>query len=276
MMEIISFMAPPFLACLAIVAIHAYLGIHVIRRQIIFVDLALAQIAALGTTVGFALGIHPEKNLSYLFSFGFVLLGALIFAFTRTHKPRIPQEAIIGITYAVATAATILVADRSPGGAEHIKEILTGAILWINWDTLFKIIGVYIVMGGFHFIFRKRFIQLTEDFQTALQKGIAVRWWEFLFYTSFGIVIVLSVRVAGILLVFSFLVIPAAIASLFYSNNWIKTLLTGWIVGTLVSLLGLFVSYKLDFPSGPAIVCFLGLFLILAGLVKVLLPARNG
>ena len=275
MSEIIKFMAAPFVACLAIVSIHAYLGIHVLKREIIFVDLALAQIAALGTTVGFILGVHPENNWSYLFSFGFVLFGAAIFSLTRMREQRIPQEAIIGITYAVATAAAILVADRAPGGAEHIKEILTGAILWVNWPTILRIIVVYLIIGGFHYLFRDKFLLISENYQKAVEQKIAIGWWDFLFYITFGIVIVLSVRIAGILLVFSFLVVPAAISSLF-SNSWGTKLIIGWIAGMLGSVLGLYVSYTYDFPSGPAIVCFLGLFLILAGMFKKALTVKTG
>jgi zinc/manganese transport system permease protein len=277
MLDLIIFMLPPTVACLAIAAIHAYLGIHVLEREIIFVDLALAQIAALGTTVGFLLGIHVEDNLSLLFSFGFVFLGAAIFAMTRLRQQTIPQEAIIGIVYAVATAAAILVADRAPGGAEHIKEILTGSILWITWPAIWKILAVYVVVAGFHWLLRQRFILISENYERAVaEQGWWVKLWDFLFYISFGVVIVLSVRVAGIMLVFSFLVVPAAI-SMMFSKRWRTKLLIGWSAGALASLVGLYVSYKLDFPSGPAIVCFLGLFLILAGPLKVLLlrPARK-
>jgi zinc/manganese transport system permease protein len=271
-------MLPPMVACLAILAIHAYLGIHVLEREIIFVDLALAQIAALGTTVGFLLGIHLENDLSFLFSFGFVFLGSAIFALTRLRRQVIPQEAIIGIVYAVATAAAILVADKAPGGAEHIKQILTGSILWITWPAIWKILGLYTVVALFHWLFRKKFMLISQDYANAVAEyGLWVKFWDFVFYITFGLVIVMSVRVAGIMLVFSFLVVPAAISMLF-SKRWGTKLLIGWTVGVLSSLSGLYFSFRLDFPSGPTIVCFLGAFLILAGLLKAVLnkPARNG
>jgi zinc/manganese transport system permease protein len=269
MLELTIFMLPPLAACLTILAIHAYLGIHVLKREIIFVDLALAQIAALGTTVGFLIGIHAEDALSLLFSFGFVLLGAAVFALTRMRRQAIPQEAIIGIVYAVATAAAILVADRAPGGAEHIKEILTGSILWVTWPTIWEILILYVFVAVIHWIFRKKFLLISENYTDAVAEfGLWVKFWDFLFYITFGLVIVLSVRVAGIMLVFSFLVVPAAISMLF-SNRWLPKLLIGWAVGLLSSIFGLYFSYTHDFPSGPTIVCFLGLFLILAGLLKV-------
>jgi len=277
MLELILFMLPPLVASLVIVAIHAYLGIHVLQREIIFVDLALAQIAALGTTVGFLLGIHVEDDASYLFSFAFVFLGSAIFALTRMRRQTIPQEAMIGIVYAVATAAAILVADRAPGGAEHIKEILTGSILWITWPAIWKILAIYVIVAAFHWLLRRKFMLISEDYdRAAAEQGWWVKLWDFLFYISFGVVIVMSVRVAGIMLVFSYLVVPAAVSMLF-SKRWWTKLLIGWSVGMTASLLGLYFSYKLDFPSGPAVVCFLGLFLMLAGLFKVLLlrPARK-
>ncbi|NOZ57640.1 MAG: metal ABC transporter permease [Calditrichaeota bacterium] len=268
--EILSFMAAPFVATLAIVAIHVYLGLHVIQREIIFVDLALAQIAALGTTVAFMLGIHPEQSLSYVFSLGFVVLGAGLFAVTRVREQKIPQEAIIGITYAVATAAAVLVADRAPGGAEHIKEILTGAILWVHWADIARIAVVYVVVGLIHYFFRQRFTSLTDHYRTgALSRSD--RWWDFLFYLTFGFVIVLSVRIAGILLVFSFLVVPTSIAAL-YSKTWVGRLVFGWIVGVVVTVLGLYFSYVWDMPSGPAIVVLLGLFLIVLAAGRKWLP----
>ena len=268
--EILSFMAAPFVATLAIVAIHVYLGLHVIQREIIFVDLALAQIAALGTTVAFMLGIHPEQSLSYVFSLGFVVLGAGLFAVTRVREQKIPQEAIIGITYAVATAAAVLVADRAPGGAEHIKEILTGAILWVHWADIARIAVVYVVVGLIHYFFRQRFTSLTDHYRTgALSRSD--RWWDFLFYLTFGFVIVLSVRIAGILLVFSFLVVPTSIAAL-YSKTWMGRLVFGWIVGVVVTVLGLYFSYVWDMPSGPAIVVLLGLFLIVLAAGRKWLP----
>lgn len=275
MSEILIFMLPPFVACLAILSIHAYLGIHVLEREIIFVDLALAQIAALGTTVGFLLGIHVEDSLSFLFSFGFVFFGAAIFALTRMRHQTIPQEAIIGIVYAVATAGAILVADRAPGGAEHIKEILMGSILWITWPTILKIMVVYLLVAGFHWALRKEFLSITEDYeQAALEQGLRVKLWDFLFYISFGIVIVMSVRVAGIMLVFSFLVVPAAV-SMIFSKKWLTKLMIGWVVGLFASIFGLYTSYTLDFPSGPTIVCFLGISLVLAGFIKIVWIRKN-
>ncbi len=255
--EVLDFLAAPFVATLLIALMHVYLGIHILKREVIFVDLALAQIAALGSTVAFIIGLAPEGGASYLFSLGFVVLGALLFALTRVRRQRVPQEAIIGIAYVVATAASILVADRAAGGAEHIKEMLTGAVLWVRWSNILQIVVVYALVGTFHWVFRDRFVALTERYRSGVfQKGD--RFWDFLFYLTFGLVIVLSVRVAGILLVFSFLVVPTSISFLL-TGTFRRQMLIGWGVSAVVTVLGLALSYLLNAPCGPIIVVLLGL-----------------
>src|SRR5215218_526853 len=264
MLEMLQFMAAPFAACLILVGIHGYLGLHVLLRQVIFVDLALAQIAALGTVVAFLFGHQPGSAASFSYSLGAAVCGALIFSITRTrnHGSRVPQEAIIGITYVIASATAILVADRAPEGAEHIKELLAGTILWVTWPTVVKDLIIYTAVGIFHYVFRKRFITITEDPDRAYAEGWKVWFWDFLFYLSCGVIITLSVESAGVLRVFSYLVAPAIIA-LGSSNHWGSRIVIAWAVGFLASAVGLIASYKVDFPSGPAIVCSLGLFLLL-------------
>lgn len=265
MLEMLQFMAAPFAVCLILVGMHGYLGLHVLLRQVIFVDLALAQIAALGTVVAFVFGHPVGSPTSFAYSLGAAVLGALIFSITRTRnqeETRVPQEAIIGITYVIASATAILVADRAPEGAEHIKELLAGSILWVTWPTVIKDLLVYSAVGLFHYIFRKRFILLSEDPDRAYAQGLKVWFWDFLFYVSFGVVITLSVEVAGVLMVFAYLVAPAIIA-LGSSDRWGPRVAIAWAVGFLASALGLIASYQVDFPSGPAIVCSLGLFLLL-------------
>jgi len=266
MLDMLQFMAAPFAACLILVGMHGYLGLHVLLRQVIFVDLALAQIAALGTVVAFLLGHEVGSPASFGYSLGAAIVGALIFSFTRTraNESKVPQEAIIGITYVIASATAILVADRAPEGAEHIKELLAGSILWITWPTVIKDLVIYSLVGVFHYIFRKRFMLISEDPERAYESGMRVWLWDFLFYVSFGVVITLSVEIAGVLMVFAYLVAPAIIA-LNSSDRWGKRIGIAWAVGFLASAVGLIASYKVDFPSGPAIVCSLGLFLLLFG-----------
>jgi zinc/manganese transport system permease protein len=213
-LSIWDIMAPAFFECLILVGIHSYLGLHVLRRKVIFVDLALAQIAALGTTVGFLFGVMPGTTGAYWFSLSFAFIGAAVFSISRIRHEKIPQEAVIGLAYAIAASIAILVIDKAPHGAEHIKEILTGSILWVKWSTIFNAAIVYSLVGVFHYIYKDRFILISENPEEAYKQGISVRFWDFLFYVSFGIVITHSVGTAGVLLVFVFLVVPA-IASMY-------------------------------------------------------------
>jgi len=263
MTDMLSFMAAPFAACLVLVGLHAYFGIHVIERRILFVDLAVAQFAALGAVVGFAFGQHPGETGSTLFSLAFATMAAGLFAMTRVRIEKLPQEAIIGITFVVASAATILVADRAPEGAEHIKETLAGSLLWVTWPTVIKVLVVYIGIGVFHWFLRHRFMLISSDPDEAYERGWRVRWWDFLFYLSFGVMITFSVEIGGILMVFAYLVIPACVAILMHAGMRSR-LVVGWVVGVAGSGLGLICSYYIDLPTGPAIVVILGLFLVAA------------
>lgn len=262
MIDILQFLAAPFAACVVLVLILGYLGIHVLLREVIFVDLALAQIAAFGAVLAFYFGYEPESVHSFAFAFGAAAVGAAIFAFTRIRNARVPQEALIGITFVVASAATILVADRAPEGAEHIKELLAGALLWVSWKRVLGNALVCSLVGVFHYLFRKRFILISEDPERAFSEGMNVRWWDFLFYLSFGLVITLAVETAGVLMVFAYLVAPAIIA-ISTRTGWAGRLVVAWTVGLVASAGGLAASYRWDFPSGPAIVCSLGLILLL-------------
>ena len=263
MLEMFQFMAAPFAVCLILVGIHGYLGLHVLRRQVIFVDLALAQIAGLGAVVALARGHEPGTLASFCYSLGATVLGAFVFSLTRSrhHDSKVPQEALIGITYVIASAAAILVADRAPEGAEHIKELLAGSILWVTWPVVIKDLVIYSAVGVFHYVCRRKFILISENPEEAYRQGVNVRLWDFLFYLSFGVIITLSVEIAGVLMVFAYLVAPAIIA-LGSSDHWGKRIGIAWATGFLASAVGLIASYKVDFPSGPAIVCALGLFLV--------------
>ncbi len=274
MEQFVAIMLPAFLACLILTGIHTYLGLHVVSRGVIFVDLALAQIAALGSTFAFLIGYDPRSTAGYFYSLGFAFVGAAIFSLSRFKDNRIPQEALIGITFAVASSAAILIADRAPQGAEHVEQMLTGNILWVEYPTIWKTLAIYSAVGLFHLLFRKKFLLISMNHSEAERQGIAVRWWDFLFYMSFGFVITSSVAIAGVLLVFSFLIIPSVIGML-YSNRIGGRLVAGWISGTLVSLIGLCLSYGFDFPSGPAVVCTFGAFLILAALLRYVMLAER-
>lgn len=266
MLEALVFLAPPFAACVVLVGIHGYLGLHVLRREVIFVDLALAQIAAFGAVVAFLFGHRLGTPQALVFSLGATVVGAAVFSWTRT-RGRVPQEALIGITYVIATAATILVADRAPDGAEHVKELLAGAIVWVTWEHVLRSLVVYAAVGLVHYLLRERFILITENPDEAERRGWSLRRWDFLFYLTFGVVITLSVEIGGVLMVFTYLVAPAIIA-LASSDHWGRRIAIAWAVGLVGSAAGLLASYRWDFPSGPAIVCSLGLMLLLFALWK--------
>jgi len=272
--NVMDIMLPAFFECLVLVGIHSYLGLHVIKRQVIFVDLALAQIAALGTTVAFLFGIMPKTAAAYWFSLGFTFIGAAIFSISRFRKGKVPQEAIIGLVYALAAAVSILVIDKAPHGAEHIKEMLTGNILWVKWSTIGKAALVYSLVGIFHYIFRDKFLLISNNPEEAYRRGISVRFWDFLFYLTFGIVITHSVGTAGVLMVFVFLVVPAITSMMITDKLW-QQLLIGWSMGLVVSVIGLYVSYAADLPSGPTVVSFYGLMLLLVVLVLYVVRAES-
>jgi zinc/manganese transport system permease protein len=259
----------PFLACLILTGIHAYLGIHVISRKVIFVDIALAQIAALGGTVAFLLGYDPRSEGAYFFSLAFAVLAAIVFALTRTQHERVPQEAVIGLTYATASAAAILLADISPHGAEHLHDLLAGSIVWVTPPQIAKTAILYSLLGLFHVVFRKRFLQISLHPEEAYAQGVRVRLWDFLFYLSFGVVITSSVQIAGVLLVFCYLVAPSIFAVMFF-DSLRQRLITGWTMGTLVSAVGLYFSY--DRPSGPTIMVVFAITLLIGGLARSLWP----
>jgi len=255
---------PPLVACLVIVAIHSYLGLHVIAREVIFVDLSLAQMAALGSAVAILAGSEPDSTAAFAYALGFTTIGAAVFALTRTAgHGRVPQEAIIGIVYVVASAAALLVADRTPRGGETIKDILVGSLLWVTWPTIGRLAAVYAVIGLFHWVLRRRFLTISFEPETALANGWKIRWWDFLFYLSFGVVITFSVPIAGVLLVFSFLVVPAAIAFQFARGQGALAVVS-WIAGALASAAGLWISFHYDLPTGPVVVCMFGLLLLAA------------
>ena len=254
MIEPLVFLWPAFLVAVCLVGIHVYFGIQVLARQVIFVDLALAQIAALGATVAFMLGHSAQSPATYGYSLGFTLLAAVLLAFTRAWGTRVPQEALIGVIYVVAAAAAILLIDRAPQGAEHLKQILTGNILTSGLNEVAVIVPLYALIGLSHWLLHR---QLA---------GTGVLFWEFVFYASFGVVVTSSVAIAGVLLVFSFLIIPAAIGVMFTSSP-ARQLAIGWITGTLTSAAGLAVSFAFDLPTGAAMVCAFGGSLTVAGLL---------
>jgi zinc/manganese transport system permease protein len=272
--DLLRFLAAPFAASLILTGIHAYLGVHVVERGVIFVDLALAQIAAFGATVALLLPFadhDPHGPLVYWLSLAFTLVGAAVFAVVRSRRARIPQEAIIGISYAVASAASILAMSQSTSEAEHLKHMLVGNILAVSWREVLETAAVYAAIGAFHFAFRRKFlaISLSHRDGAADPEGINVRLWDFLFYASFGLVVTSSVAIAGVLLVFCYLIVPS-VAAMLYSDHIGRRLAIGWTMGTIVSALGIYLSVRFDLPTGATMVCTFGLVLVLMAAVRPL------
>jgi zinc/manganese transport system permease protein len=274
--SMLAFLAAPFAASLILTGIHAYLGVHVVERGVIFVDLSLAQIAALGATIALLMpmsGGDPHGRVVYWVSLGFTFLGAFVFSTIRSKRARIPQEAIIGICYAVASAAAILAMSKATSESEHLKDMLVGNILAVSWPEVGKTAALYGAVGLFHFIFRHKFLAISMDPKRAEAQGISIRLWDFLFYASFGFVVTSSVAIAGVLLVFCYLIVPS-VAAMLYADAIGKRLAIGWTMGTIVSALGVYLSLQLDLPTGATIVCTFGLVLILMALVKPLIQSH--
>jgi len=270
---VLAFLAAPFVASLILTGIHAYLGVHVVERGVIFVDLSLAQIAALGATIALLLPItggDPHAPLTYWISLAFTFLGAFVFSTIRSRRARIPQEAIIGICYAVASAAAILAMSKATSESEHLKDMLVGNILAVSWPEVGRTAVLYGLIGLFHYIFRHKFLAISMNPKKAEAEGISIKLWDFLFYASFGFVVTSSVSIAGVLLVFCYLIVPS-VAAMLYADSIGRRLAIGWTMGTIVSAVGVFLSLKLDLPTGATIVCTFGLVLILMAAIRPLI-----
>ena len=281
--DLVAILWAPFLMCLVLTGIHAYLGVHVLAREVVFVDIAMAQIAALGATVAFLVGYEVEMWQSYAYALGATLVGAVVLALTRSRRRHVSQEAVIGVVYAVSSAAAVLVADRSAHGAEQVRGMLVGNLLSVTPFEVGKVAVLYALVGALHWICRKPFFLISTDPGAAYDQGWRVRLWDLLFYASFGVVVASSVRIAGVLLVFSYLIVPA-LAAVIAGGSVTTRLIIGWAFGTVVSVIGMVASAALDLPTGATVVCAFGLTLMVFGLVSrgrrvlgaVALPAGPG
>src|SRR5574338_693612 len=250
--SMLEFLAAPFVASLILTGIHAYLGVHVVERGVIFVDLSLAQIAALGAAIAILMpftGGDPHAPSVYWVSLGFTFIGAAVFSTIRGRKARIPQEAIIGISYAVASAAAILAMSKSTSESEHLKDMLVGNIIAVSWPEVYKTAALYGAIGLFHYIFRKPFLAISMNHDREESTGLNVRWWDFLFYASFGFVVTSSVAIAGVLLVFCYLVVPS-VGAMIFADRIGPRLAIGWTMRTLVSALGCWLTVWAGLPTG--------------------------
>ena len=246
-----------------VLVLHTYMGLHIIRRTIIFCDLVLAQQAALGALIGISLGVKYATGGSYLVSLVTVMIGSVFLAVIKPKNRMIPREAVIGIMFAMALVASLLLGDKISGGGAYVTKTMAGSMLWVSWKVVGITVAVYALLIVFHYRFRDRFIGLSEDPEQVNNQ----RWWDFLFFATQGIITVMIVPIAGVLLAYSFLMIPAAIAGMF-SRGWIRAVALGWAVGLIACLAGLFASYNWNLPYGPTLVLSLGLFFLMAVVVR--------
>jgi zinc/manganese transport system permease protein len=260
----------PLAASLILPPLLVYLGLHVVKREVIFVDLALAQVATLGTCVGLIMGYHFDDRVTFWISLGVTFLGAALFSWSRSsEKHPVPQEAIIGITFVVAAAGVILLLSRVAGGKEELEHLLTGDILNVTGAEVGQRAALFVVLAAFYAAFHKRFALISSDPARAFAQGLKVRLWDFLFYAAFALVVVSFVRVAGVLLTFAYLIVPA-VCGVMLAQRWMRPLAIGWGVAAAASLLGLWASYRLDLPTGAAIVCASGVLLVLVSIFVVM------
>ena len=267
MIEILTFMAPAICMCIILVGICGYVGIHVIMREVIFIDIALAQIAALGVSFGMFLGFSLNDTSTFLISLAFTLLAAFILSGTRRLSSLVPQEAFIGILYATGAAAVILAGDRLPHGSEQVHDLMVGHLLWVNWNEVLIYFLIYLVLGALYFFLHKKLIQISLIERGEKENNSHLIFWDFIFYALLGILVTFAVRVAGVLLVFGFLIVPAVIGSLL-GKSFLSRLGIGWATGVLVSLVGSYLSFSLDFPTGGMVVVTLGLGLLIVAVIK--------
>lgn len=253
----LEILAAPFVACLVLTGILCYFGIHVIMREVIFVDLALAQVAAMGAAVGALLGFDPHSAQAYACALGFTILGAAVFTVGRFRDARVPQEAIIGIVYAVSTAIALLIFSKIAVEQDEVKNMLVGRLLFVDWPEVARAAAICAAVGLIHFVLRHRFFAISTSAKRARSSGLNIYIWDFVFYATFGFVVTSSVQIAGVLLVFSFLIVPAACAMIFFSETRTR-LLVGWVFGLAASTAGLAASAQWDLPTGASVVTAFG------------------
>lgn len=264
--ELLPLMKWPLIASLILPWLLVYLGLHIVQRGVIFVDLALAQTAAFGTCIALLFGYDVHDWQSYALSLGFTFVGAVVLTFTRSRNQRVPQEALIGIVYVVAAAAAILALSKGAGGSEELQRSLVGELLLVPATDVMKTFAIFLVIGVAHFLFRKQFLAISADPERAEAGGLKVRWWDFLFYMLFGLVVTSFVHIGGVLLVFSYLVVPAVCAT-YLIKSFTARFVVGWAIATLSSMVSLLLAVRLNLPIGAAIVCVLGVALVLAAII---------
>jgi zinc/manganese transport system permease protein len=249
MTELLTFLAAPIAMAVLLVGLHAYLGLHVLEREVVFVDIGLAQISALGTLLCQIFFHEYNKPISLISSFALCLLVSFFLAYHRKAQKSISQEVLVAMVYALASGLTILITDRIPHGVEHLKHTLVGNILFVSWESVLVTLVIYSLVGSIHWLYREQFWKATRGESSGIL-------WDFFFYALFSLVITISTMHAGVLVVFAILMAPAALArSLFQKIN--QQMMAAWIFG----ILGIFISFGLssiyDLPAGASITSIL-------------------
>ncbi len=260
----LPFMVQALAAAVITGVLLSYLGVHVVGRGIVFVDLALGQISSLG--VAFAAFIGTGLTSIPLI---FTLVGALLMSFINIRDKRLKQEAVIGILYAFTSALTVLFISKTPHGDSDIQEVLFGNILSISWQQITLVGIVFGAIAIMHLIFARKFFNLTESFENGQNHSVGIfNVWNFLFYISIGLAIVFAVKINGVIPVFSYLIIPA-VSAILISKNKITVIILAMLISILAGFLGLNFSFHYDFPAGPSIVSVLGGIFTLAAMYKM-------
>ena len=263
MLQIVQILGLAFLSCLLMSIVLGYIGIHVLKREVIFVDIALAQIAAVGSIAAhIVFEVHGDSLIAYACSTGAVLVMSFFYALARRKVTQISLEAIIGVSYAIAAAAALFLVGIAAGGHIHLQHILAGNLLWMRWTDIAWSLLVFSLVGLCFFLFRKSLNTISHNYQGALAKGLNVIWWDFLFYALLGIVVTLTTQYAGVVAVFAYLIIPATISFIF-TEHPVRQLIITWTAAITASLGGLLFAYYLDFSVGPAVALLLGAELII-------------
>lgn len=307
LLDSLPFLIAPLVACLVIAPLHCYMGLHVIKRGVIFVDLALAQCAALGAAAALLIGpfIYPsaehqavhvggpspesgpvvqmeavagpsetrDRWLAQGMSVVFALLGAVLLSFGRFRSERVPHEAVIGIVFVVGAAVSVLILSKAPHGHERMEAMLVGNILFVRWPQITTMGLLYLLLGAMHFVVRKPLLEISRDVAAAERAGRRVRLWDCLFYGSFALMVTQSVSIAGLLVVFSYLIIPAACATLLV-GQFCAQLGLACLVSALTTIAGLLVSALADLPTGSCLVGCLGLVLVICVVLGSLLSGQ--
>lgn len=278
MIENLIFLLPPIVSCIILAGVLSYFGNHILTRGIVFIDIAVAQIAALGTMIGILLGFAESAVTTQLISYSFTILILAIFSLMKVKNQILPQEAIIGVFYCLALGMALLLAEKIPGGSNYITKTITGNVLWVTWESIINCLLLFVPVMLIHFFLRRRINNVTHNNSNGTLDVKRTRIYDLIFYITFGVVIVKAVPIMGIFLVFMLLIGPAAIAGVLI-DNWNSRIIWSWLIGSAGSISGIYLSYSMNISNGPAIVSIIGISAYLVAFTKLIVdrkPLKKG